>query len=320
MKIHALSYHPYEIPLTNGVIRYGAIVNIVNEEGKNGWGEIAPLPKWSSETLKEALEQIKQKEQEIKRIEWTFDTYLQELPKLKLLPSVLFGLESALISILQPMENCKLPVSALLIGSPAEIFNQADLRYNEGYTSAKLKVSHLSFDDAAQIIHQLKDKFRLRIDVNRAWSTADSLRFFEQFPLNTFDYVEEPFANPHDLPLFKHPLAVDESFPKDLTFKQLESLQSLKALIYKPTLQGGMSGCLPLFEWTRNRNIELVLSSSFESDLGLAHIARMAHRLSVKAPLGIGTFNFLTTRICGDDVKFHGGFVEVGEEIEVMLK
>lgn len=320
MRIKTLSFHPYNIPLTNGLLRKGIVIYISDGKGNRGWGDVAPLPQWSLETLEDAFNQIKNKQQEIIEIEWTEKTCSQELKKLKLLPSVLFGLESALLSILSPVSEHIVPTSALLMGTPQDIIQQADLRQHEGYTSAKLKVSNLNFEQAAQIIHQLKDKFHLRIDVNRAWSTSDSLRFFAQFPLDAFDYVEEPFANPHDLALFTHPLAVDESFPDDLNLQQLESLPTLKAFIYKPTIQGGMLGCLPLCEWANKRGIKLVLSSSFESDLGLAHIATMAHRLSLSAPVGIGTYHYLKDNICDPSLRFLGACVEIPANLVVVKR
>lgn len=304
MKIQSLSLHAFEIPLANGQIRSGFLINLLDEEGNNGWGEVSPLPNWSKETLKDSLEQLNQRYHEIIKINWTACTCLKEIAKLELLPSVVFGLESALLSILAPLSEHIVPTSALLMGSLQEILKQANLRYSEGYTSAKLKVSNLSFEEAAYVINQLKDKFRLRIDVNRAWNTSDSLRFFAQFPLDTFDYVEEPFQDPHDLLLFLHPLAVDESFPRDLSLEQLELLPTLKALIYKPTIQGGMLGCLSLHQWAIKRGVSLVLSSSFESDLGLAHVASIAHRLSLSAPTGIGTFHYLNDYICVNPLRF----------------
>lgn len=311
MKIQTHSLHTYEIPLTNGQLRNGALINITDEKGNSGWGDVAPLPKWSLETLEDSSRQLDQKRQEIMNVDWTSHNCLNEIEKLKLLPSAVFGLESALLSILSPIPEHVVPASALLMGTPQEIMQQAKLRHNEGFTSAKLKVSNLSFKEAAEIIHQLKDKFRLRIDVNRGWSTSASLRFFEQFPLDTFDYVEEPFQNSKDLALFPHPLAVDESFPQDLCLEQLESLPTLKALIYKPTIQGGMLGCIFLREWAAKRGIKLVLSSSFESDLGLAHIASIAYRLSLSAPVGIGTYYYLSNLICLSSLRFSGSFVHI---------
>lgn len=295
MKIKNFLLHPYEIVLTYGQVRYGVLLQITDEKGNIGTGDIAPLPNWSQETLEEALIEIEKKKEEILRIEWKESGCLEDLKRLHLLPSVTFGLESALLSLLDPPLPSTVLKSALFMGSLEEILKQASLRKKEGYFFAKLKVGNLSFIEAKEAIFQLKDMFRLRIDVNRAWETKESLDFFTKFPINAFDYVEEPFKSPHDLHLFTHPLAVDESFPKDLSLGDLEKIPALKALIYKPTIQGGMIGCLSLLEWTRKRGIDLVLSSSFESEIGLAHIASMAHRLSLRAPIGIGTYHFMKT-------------------------
>lgn len=302
--IQTLTLYSYEIPLTSGPIRSGALINIIDGQGNSGWGDIAPLPKWSKETLEDALQSLNERLHDIIELAWTPQNCLKELAKLKLLPSASFGLESALLSVLSPLPEFKVQASALLMGSLKEILEQSSLRHLEGDTCVKLKVGNLSFEESFYVINYLKDKFRLRIDVNRAWTTDDSLLFFSQFPLDTFDYVEEPFQNPHDLVRFLHPLAVDESFPDDLSLEQLETFPTLKALIYKPTIQGGMVGCIPLHEWASKRGIALILSSSFESDLGLAHIASMAHRLALSAPVGIGTYKFLNDYICAVPLKF----------------
>lgn len=305
MKLDALSLHPYEIPLANGQKRAGILIN--------GCGDVAPLPKWSKETLDEALEEIHQKKKALLAVDC-----LEQLKSLSLLPSVHFGVESALLAVLNPLPEYSVPVSTLLMGSVKEIKEQAILRHKEGYTSAKLKVSNLTFDEAAHVIHELKDVFHLRIDVNRAWNTQDSLRFFAQFPQDAFDYVEEPFQNPHDLKLFTHPLAVDESFPQDLTLEELAALPMLKALIYKPTMQGGLSGCIPLKEWAEKKGVSIVLSSSFESDVGLACVASIAKRLSLTAPVGIGTYHFLSRFFCDPPFEFSKGQVRIPSQSDAV--
>lgn len=293
MRIETLTFQRYQIPMTTGQMRRGILVNITNEAGDSSRGEIAPLPGWSHETLDEAESQLINIRPVILNREWEAHTCLTELSGLSLFPSVSFGLESALLSLLAPVSPHTILASALLMGTPQEIREQARLRLSEGYTSAKLKVSNLSFDDAAKLIDEFKDKFSLRIDVNRAWKTEDSIQFFSQFQKDAFDYVEEPFKNPQDLIKFQHPLAVDESFPHDLSLEDLEKLPMLKALIYKPTIQGGLAGCMSLQKWTRKRGISLILSSSFESNVGLRHIASIAHRLSLEKPIGIGTYHFM---------------------------
>ncbi len=367
MKIQKIYLHPYEIPLINGQLRKGYLLKLCDQKGREGFGDMAPLPKWSKETLEEALDSLNQKKDVILDVDWTSGNCLnletavrdgklmqdlelesfcngvghsqmvkdhpiandfgsrdcvklpsptavfrlKELKSLNLLPSASFALESALLSLLSPLPKFEIEASALFMGSLQDIFEQAAIGEKEGFKSAKLKVSHLSFNEAYQAIQQLKNTFYLRIDVNRAWKTKDSLHFFSQFSLDAFDYVEEPFENPKDLVKFTHPLAVDESFPHDLTLKELQALPTLKALIYKPTMQGGMLALKPLHEWAQKRGVAIVLSSSFESDIGLSNIASLAKRLSMDAPIGIGTYRYLTQTLARPQLLFVGPNVTI---------
>ncbi|MFA6915818.1 MAG: o-succinylbenzoate synthase [Parachlamydiales bacterium] len=293
MKIKELVIELFEIALTGGAKRSGAILRIKDEAGKTAQGEISPLPGWNNETLQESLEQVKNKKDEILSIDWAKSTFFYHLQKLDLYPSVLFGLESALLQLYFPIESIAAQSAALLMGQPEDILKHAKQRKSEGYSHAKLKVSELTFNDAANIIHQLKNTFRLRVDVNRAWKTQEAIEFFEQFPTDTFDYVEEPFQNSDDLSLFDHPLALDESY-HGLDLDRFANLPTLKALIYKPTVQGGLLNCLSILSWARQFQVDLVLSSSFESTIGLDHIRSMAQRLSLTSPVGIGTQHYMS--------------------------
>lgn len=318
MKIQILSRYPYEIPLTNGNKRSGMLIKISGDEGKCGYGDIAPLPNWSQETLDQAMGQLSQKMPHILKIDWTARTYIENLKALNLLPSVQFGLESALVRILFTTEVSSVLTSALLMGTKEQILEDAKKRKLEGYQSAKFKLPE-NLEEAREIVYALKDTFRLRIDCNRKLETEEALQFFKEFDYDAFDYVEEPFKNPKDLHLFTHPLAVDESYPFDLTLEDLKNLPTLKAIVYKPTIQGGELNCLPLIEFAKERNIQVVLSSSFESDIGLINIASMAHRLSLTAPIGIGTYHYLTECIHGKSL-FSNNIIHIPLEIRPKMK
>ncbi len=293
MKIRSLSKKVYEIDLIQDKKRSGIILTLTDDKGKIGVGEIAPLPGFSKETLMQAKLELSNKEQEILSIDWTKENCLEKIVDLNLLPSVAFGLESVLLSLLDPLPVHTFRSTALLAGSVEEILSQAERRKKEGYRFAKLKVGNLRFDEAKKVIDALKHMFCLRIDVNRSWQTEDSLRFFSGYQPDTFDYVEEPFSDPKDLCLFPLPFAVDESFPIDLSLFDLQSLRRLKAIIYKPTIQGGLAFALPLKAFADQQGIDFILSSSFESDIGLSKIVSMAHRMQLKSPIGIGTYVFL---------------------------
>jgi O-succinylbenzoate synthase len=263
-------------------------IKIKNQQGRSAFGEINPLKGRSQESFNDCLIELWEKKEHIEAIDWTPQIWEEKVFPIDLLPAVSFGIESAILDLLE-YRSYKIEVSAFLSGSYQEIISKANLRKKEGYTSAKLKVCQLSFEEAKKAIHCLKDIFHLRIDVNRAWNTPQALSFFEDFPITAFDYIEEPFQNPKELHLFKHPVAVDESFPNNLSLRDLDQIPSLKALIYKPTVQGGLSKCLPIYRWSKKKKVKLVLSSSLESPLGLSHIAALSHRLGLLSPVGIGT-------------------------------
>jgi len=278
LKLQNLSLTAYDASLSFGGTRSGFFLHLTDDAGKVSSGEMAPLPTRSPETLADALQQFYRKRKEILAIDWTIDSCFSQIETLQLLPSLSFALESALLALLSPLPPFSVPVSALLMGSLEDILIQADARQKEGYQSAKLKVGNLSFEQAKQVIDSLKDTFSLRIDVNRAWKTHESLQFFSQYAVDAFEYVEEPFQNVSDLPLFTHPLAIDESFPMEISIEALETLPTLKAL--------------PIHAWAKKQGISLILSSSFETELGLFHIASMANRLSLSAHMGLGTIEY----------------------------
>jgi len=293
MILHTVDFFSYNIPFSNRENRRGIWIQIVDSNNNAGWGEIAPLPGWSRETLEEAISQLKQVKEQLLNRSWTKENCFEQILQLDLFPSVAFGVESALLSLLDPISDSSIVTSGLVMGSFAEMLEQIQRREEEGYQTLKVKIGSLSYNEAESLINRLIGKFTIRIDVNRAWKTEDSLSFFSQFNKDTFEYVEEPFKDPKDLKNFLLPLAVDESFPKDLSLEELEGLSSLKALIYKPTLQGGMAYCLPLYKWACRRGIDIVISSSFENTLGLYAAFSLSDRLSLKRMPGLGTHFFL---------------------------
>lgn len=286
-----MKIHRYAIEQDVRGRRYGALI-----EKAGRFAEIAPLPGWSKETLDEAC--------------------YAALRNTPIYPSTRFALDSLKRSF---CAGAKVPVSALLMGTPQEIMQQADLRKKEGFFSAKLKVGHLSFQEARQLIDALKDLFFLRVDVNRAWDIKEAMAFFSIFPYGAFDYVEEPVRRPQDLIDFTvQPVAVDESFPIDLDGSDLEKIRHLKAIVYKPTLQGTVDRTV---HWAKERGIGVVLSSAFESDVGLMHIASLAHTLFQNPlPLGIGTYHYLKEYMLLQPPSFNAGFMSIPSMIPKEVK
>ncbi|MBI2743151.1 MAG: o-succinylbenzoate synthase [Chlamydiales bacterium] len=269
-----LKLYSYSLPVKGFPRREGLILELTTEDGRTSFGEVAPLPGWSLETLEEAHAQL-----------------INLSAKTPLLPSVAFGIESTKLP--SPSLPLKFPISSLLVGSFRQIMNKAERCAREGVTSVKLKLSTLSEEEASSLIRTLKNTFSLRIDLNRAWSLDKSLKFFSEFSPEDFDYIEEPCSRIEDLFHFPLPLAVDESL-REAPLEYLLKIPQLKALIFKPTLQGGFKMGKLLAEAAKRHNLDLIFSSSFESGVGISQIALLAHALDLPIkPLGLDTYSFL---------------------------
>lgn len=219
----------------------------------DGWGEIAPLPGFSKETFDDAKKEI-------------LNVLLEN--RQRTLPSVIFGFSCAQ----KPFISTPLKVALCALHHP-----------KPGCTTLKLKLGHLKVDEAIDLVKQYVGKYRLRLDFNRKWMLDQALVFAKSFLPTDFEYLEEPINTYEDLIRFsvltQFPIAVDESLREHSCL----NIPTLKFAVIKPMLWG-LIPKLP---------IPLVLSSSYESSLGILQIAQLAEG---EIPQGLDTFvpDFIT--------------------------
>ena len=240
--------------------REGLIVQI-----GDGWGEIAPLPGFSKETLEEAKNEM-------------LDYFNRGTAPT--LPSVRWGL----ICAGKSYDPSPLSVSLCAFKKPFH-----------GCTHLKLKLGALTLEEGIALVQSYVGKYLLRIDCNRAWTLEQALTFAENFEASDFDYFEEPVKSFADLVEFSKrtnfPIAIDESLREGLPYKEIPSVV---AAVVKPMMMGGIP----------QLDLPIVLSSSFETSLGILHIARAA---SPTIPQGLHTFadDLLTPPLQAHSGKLH---------------
>ncbi len=205
-------------------------------EWNGGFGEIAPLPAWSHETYEEAKEEI---------LRFLFDQTKPTLP----------SVQCALFFAQKPFDPTRRKVRLSALHRP-----------REGCSTLKLKIGHLSPQEAIALIQPFLGKYRLRLDINRKWTLDQALFFASHFSPLDFDYLEEPVSSIQELLSFSEtthfPIGVDESLRENPSI----ACQVAKVAIVKPTLMGHIPK-LP---------IPVVLSSSYESSLGILQMAKHA--------------------------------------------
>ncbi|MDN3506243.1 MAG: enolase C-terminal domain-like protein [Simkaniaceae bacterium] len=273
------------ISIDSRFLRKGILLHLTDEKGNATTTEVSPLPGYSVETFEEAHAQLKQLKRKLLTTWWTKGA-LHFLSTLGLYPSVHSAVETALLDLLDPIPTGPCKRYALLFGSPTEIFDRAKEIANEGFLDVKIKLGHFSMDTAHEVISALGEQFRLRLDFNRKWDLEDTMQFCAHYPKDFFEYIEEPATIAHDLLHFTYPFAMDESLRDIEDLTPYLSTGHLKAFILKPTMTFPISPYL-------NLGPKAILTSSFESPIGIGQIERMIHRFGLTENLhGLDTLRY----------------------------
>lgn len=262
---------------TSLVPRNGLLISI-----NGNWGEIAPLEGFSKESYSEALQQ-------------TMDVCNAlakgEKAQNELYPSVDFGFSSALFPL---REKGSLAICALGL----------DKKPLSNFT--KIKLYSYTIDQSISIVQKIKKVYpnlKLRLDINRKWSLDQALYFTEHFSKKDFDYLEEPCESLEDLQTFSQktlfPIGLDETLYLNENIPY-EMIPSLRALILKPTMIGGLFSLSSFIDIAEKRDLDVILSSSFESGVGIQNICYLASLLNLKKPQGLDTLRYFKEDLLED--------------------
>lgn len=297
-----VTLYRYSVPMEAGVVlrnqrlktRDGLIVRLQEDE-RLGWGEIAPLPEFSVETLAEAeavtLEQLQS---------WaTGATFSDDL-----LPSVAFGLSCAQAELDQHLpQAADYRKAPLCSGDPDELFDM--LQAMPGEKVAKVKVGLYEAVRDGMIVNVLLEALpdlKLRLDANRSWTRAKAdgfARYVAPSLRSRIAFLEEPCKTREESREFAREtginIAWDESV-READFR-VEAEPGVSAIVIKPTLVGSLARCQQLVQETQQAGLTAVISSSIESSLGLTQLARLAHWLTPDTIPGLDTLNLMQAQV-----------------------
>ena len=338
MKISTAHLYRYSIPLKSPVKlartvlhqREGLILQITDDSGLSGFGEISPFPGFSRETLDEA-------ETEISMIlDCSSDGLTIDYLKNKInpaSPSIKFGIESAIIDLESKINGTSIAkllkknpresvsVNGLLTGSTEEILKKATEYSQNSYKAVKLKVSSDRIQNDIELTKLVRkaigDKVLLRLDANRAWQIDDAQEFCEAVAGCDINYLEEPVVNRTMLiELLKKgatplPIALDET-TREISPKELGQYK-VKAIVLKPTLLGFQT-TLDFAQEAHRLGITPVIGSSFETGLGLSILAQIAAALNIdETPAGLDTYSWFVEDIIRGSLPVKNGRIILNE-------
>lgn len=340
MKIIGVEVYRFALPLVKPlnlmgremVKRRGLLIRLRSDAGVEGWGEIAPFPGLHRETLRDAEVQVCSLANEfpgkslptgLEKLDGGFDNLLI---KFDLFSSVRFGVEMAILSLIAASRQVSLSqllsshpadqifVNALLSGTKAEMLRQLMDISPKNYRSVKIKVGRLLANGEVDVIRaarkMLPKNVTLRLDANRAWDLRNAIHFAKAVGNDRIEYIEEPLKNPVELPdLFqaiKMPLALDESLV-GISPETYRQMPGVAAFILKPAVLGGVEKTVRFAQIAKSYGIKPVISSVFESGVGLTALANIAAAINAPdTPVGLGTYawfkeDILQTPFCAEN-------------------
>ncbi|AFY46575.1 o-succinylbenzoic acid synthetase [Nostoc sp. PCC 7524] len=298
-------------------IREAIILRLCDATGKVGWGEIAPISWFGSETLEQALDFCRQLPQKI-----TAETIYAISDNL---PACQFGLESALEGLgsgewgvggdggdeegYLTLSSSNAQYSALLPAGEAALSQWQSL-WQQGYRTFKWKIG---VDDITQelrvfdlLTQALPNSVKLRLDANgglsydaaKLWlQTCDNLRKNQELACE-IEFIEQPlpvaeFSRMSELSeSYATAIALDESVA---TLKQLAACyqQGWRGIfVIKPAIAGYPSR---LRQFCQEHEIDAVFSSVFETAIARQTALQLATELSRRnRAVGFGINHFFT--------------------------
>ncbi len=287
---------------------------------RTGVGECAPLPDLSCDAMTDELYEAKLRHfcEELCRAGEI------DVDSLRDYPSMLFGLETALINLRNG--DCLfdtafsrgeegIPINGLVwMGNYDEMLQRMEEKLEKGFRCVKLKIGAIDFEQELDLVKRIRERFsfhevELRLDANGAFPYEEALYKLELLSQYAIHSIEQPIRQGQwaymaelcrESPL---PIALDEELigvnDPEMKTHMLNIIRP-RYIILKPSLHGGMTGCREWIDAAREQGIGSWITSALESNIGLNAIAQYASDVygpQITMPQGLGTGQLFTDNI-----------------------
>jgi o-succinylbenzoate synthase len=231
------------------------------------------------------------------------------------LPSVRFGIESALLDLLYGGtrkyfenefydSNKPININGLVwMGSIELMEKRLDAKINNGFSCIKIKIGAIEFEKEMQLLTKVRERYssdelELRVDANGAFKYEYAKQVLKRLKELGVHSIEQPIkaGQPGLMAKLCNETPVDIALDEELigvrSYNQKEELLSNirpQYLILKPSLLGGFSKTMEWIKIAESMHIGWWITSALESNIGLNAICQFASFLDVNMPQGLGT-------------------------------
>ncbi len=313
MKITRVSWQGFAVPFRRTFVtargasnvRHGLLLFLHTDDGPMGLGEASPVGAGSVEDVLETATYLKGSASSLLGLDPALHT--NALPNLLPdLPTRLrFGLETALLDLKgkssgKPLASLlggtpsSLSVNAVLASdSPALVAAEATDAVAHGFGTIKLKVAQGSAAEDEALVSAVREAvgpdFKIRLDANQGWSVREAIGNLQRLEPYGLEYVEDPVPG-HEAPRLPElrssvsvPIAADETLDLESPLLRQLAIDNADVLVIKAARLGGLYEALETIRTGKEKGKKSVVTSSFESGVGIAASVHLASTLESHA-------------------------------------
>ncbi|MCE2743841.1 MAG: o-succinylbenzoate synthase [Fluviicola sp.] len=289
-----------------------------NNPSIKGIGECSIIPGLSPDFVDFESYEIK-----LNEVCLNLEKYTSNFDLLNEFPSILFGLETALLDLQNGGKQIifnnsfssgdrRIPINGLIWMGDADFMQeQIEQKLEEGFSCLKMKIGAIDFESELKILESIRnrfssDKITLRVDANGAFPPSEALSKLER--LSEFDIhsIEQPIRQGQWAEMkqlcteTKVPIALDEELIGITALGDRKNLLDTiqpQFIILKPSLHGGITGCKEWISLAEERSIPWWITSALESNIGLNAVCQFTGEYANNLPQGLGTGGLYTNNI-----------------------
>ena len=288
----------------------------------SGLGEATPLPGWT-ESLHACHEALGAAD---------LPGSAADLPAMASTPAARHGLELALLDreardrrvplyrhLGGPRRVSTVPVNATVgDGSTRETAAAAADAVTHGFRTVKVKVGGRSLVEDLERLLAVREAvggdIEVRADANAAWTAEDADEAIDQLD-GAVDLLEQPLANEaldghRDLRGRGVEIALDESV-RDPGLEAVIEADAADVVVLKPMALGGVGRAMALGEAARERDLDVVVTTTVDAAVARAGAVHLAAALDVDRACGLATAGWLADDVAGDPAPAVDGGVSV---------
>lgn len=334
-----INYYKYHLPFADSLqtskitfeTRDGIIIECVTDQFQC-YGDVAPLPGYSKETLDDVQKVLSNKKDTLEsKLSTTTNNIvdcLQDFYKEEDIPNTLqFGLDSVAYQIqafnsgknlrehLFSAAPDKIPVNAIVSLQSEDYAADIQKHISEGFQTIKFKIGinfELEFNRLQKIRADFPDLI-IRLDANQAWTIETASRNCQKLESLNIEYCEEPLnkPTPGNFEILNSntqlPLALDDSLYQVSYWPNL--LPYTSYLIIKPMFLGSFTKIFETKRFADTHNNKAIFTTSLESGIGRRVTAVLASgKGSPQIAHGLTTGKLLAKDIHNDTTCISDGF------------